>query len=55
MAYAARFLRVNLSQGTTGIETVPPELCELFVGGRGLGIAYLYREQPPNVDPLSQE
>jgi len=34
---------------------VPPELCELFVGGRGLGIAYLYKEQPPNVDPLSEE
>jgi len=54
-SYTSRLLRVNLSRGTAEVETIPAETCELFVGGRGFGISYLYREQPPNVDPLGGE
>ena len=48
-------LRVNLTRRTTEVETIPPEICEPFIGGRGFGAAYLYREQPPHADPLGEE
>jgi aldehyde:ferredoxin oxidoreductase len=54
-SYTGRLLRVNLSHGVAELETIPSDICELFVGGRGLGIAYMYKEQPPNVDPLGEE
>ena len=54
-AYTGRLLRINLSRRTAEVETIPPDVCELFVGGRGLGIAYMYKEQPPKVDPLGEE
>ena len=54
-AYTGRLLRVNLSRRTAEAETIPPDVCELFVGGRGFGIAYMYKEQPPKVDPLGEE
>ncbi len=54
-SYTGRLLRVNLSRRTSGVETIPSDVCELFVGGRGFGIAYLYKEQPPKVDPLGED
>ncbi|MFQ5826517.1 MAG: aldehyde ferredoxin oxidoreductase N-terminal domain-containing protein, partial [Dehalococcoidia bacterium] len=42
-----RFLRVDLSRGTSQVETIPAEIIKDFVGGRGLGIRYLYRELKP--------
>jgi aldehyde:ferredoxin oxidoreductase len=54
-SYSGRLLRVNLSHGTAEVETIPAQTCELFVGGRGFGISYLYGEQPPNADPLGEE
>ena len=54
-AYTGRLLRINLSRRTAEAETIPPDICELFVGGRGFGIAYMYKEQPPKVDPLGEE
>ncbi|HVN24554.1 MAG TPA: aldehyde ferredoxin oxidoreductase family protein [Syntrophorhabdales bacterium] len=54
-AVTARLLRVNLSRRTTAVETVPTATRELFVGGRGFGISYLYGEQPAEVDPLGEE
>jgi aldehyde:ferredoxin oxidoreductase len=53
--YKPRVLRVNMTTRTATVETVPEELAELFVGGRGFGIAYLYGEQPAHVDPLGPE
>ena len=53
--YTGRLLRVNLSSGISKVETIPEEICELFVGGRGFGIAYLYKELPPSTDPLGEE
>ena len=53
--YTGRLLRVNLSNGISKVETIPEEICELFVGGRGFGIAYLYTELPPHTDPLGEE
>src|SRR5271157_230492 len=55
MPYEQRLLRVNLSRRTAAVETIPSGLCELFVGGRGLGASLLYKEQPPSVDPVGEE
>ncbi len=53
--YRNYVLRINLTKRTTEVEEVPRELCELFIGGRGLGVAYLYKHQPPHTDPLGEE
>jgi aldehyde:ferredoxin oxidoreductase len=53
--YKNSILRVNLTRRTAEVETVPLDLCEQFIGGRGFGVAYLYREQPVHVDPLGEE
>src|SRR5215212_414555 len=46
---AARLLRVDLTNRTTSIEEVPPEVVRKWVGGTGLGVHYLYNEVPPEV------
>ncbi len=50
-----KILRVNLSTGKVGTETVPEKIAEDFVGGRGYGVRYLYDEITPGVDPLGEE
>ena len=49
-----RFLRVNLSTGEIKVELVDEQVARDFVGGRGFGINYLYRELAPDIDPLSE-
>ncbi len=53
--YPQHLLRVNLNRRTAAKEAIPSDLCELFIGGRGIGVALLYLEQPPNADPLGEE
>lgn len=50
-----RLLHVDLSNKTITSEPIPEDLLVRFLGGKGLGAAYLYRETPPNVDPQSPE
>ena len=50
-----KILRVNLSSGKTTTESVPQQIAEDFIGGRGYGIRYLYDEIRPGVDPLGGE
>ncbi len=52
---AGRFLRVDLSRGVSQVETIPEEVIREFVGGRGLGIRYLYQEVEPGIDPLGPD
>ena len=54
-SYRARVLHVNMTNRSSTVEAVPDELNELFVGGRGLGVSYLYKEQPPRTDPLGPD
>ncbi len=49
-----RFLRINLSTGEIGAESVAEQVIMDFIGGRGLGIHYLYQELAPNIDPLGE-
>ncbi|MFO8019759.1 MAG: aldehyde ferredoxin oxidoreductase family protein [Promethearchaeia archaeon] len=48
-----KLLRVNLSTQETVVEAIQPDLYENFLGGRGLGAYYLFREVPPKVGGLS--
>ncbi len=50
--YTAKFLRINLSTGAMKAEIVPDEVLKDFIGGRGFGVHYLYRELVPGIDPL---
>ena len=53
--YTGRLLRVDLITGSSSWETLPPNLQQTFVGGRGFGIHYLWEEMPSGVDPLGPE
>lgn len=53
--YEARFLRINLSTGQIMKESVEKKIVMDFVGGRGFGVNYLYRELPANIDPLGEQ
>lgn len=52
--YAGKYLRVNLSKGTTLDEPLPVQVVMDFIAGRGFGIKYLYDELAPHADPLSE-
>jgi aldehyde:ferredoxin oxidoreductase len=53
--YVGRFLSVNLSEGTTEVETLEERFLRRFISGRGLGAKLLYDNAPAGVDPLSPE
>jgi aldehyde:ferredoxin oxidoreductase len=48
-----KILRVNLSTGQ--LSTEPLQHYREYIGGRGLGVKYIYDEVPPGTDPLSAE
>lgn len=48
-------LRVDLSSGKYRVERIPEQIRRNFIGGRGLGIKYLYDEVQPGTDPLGPE
>ena len=45
-----KFIRVNMSEGTVGVQDVPQEYAML--GGRGLTSTLINAEVPPTCDPL---
>jgi len=53
-ANTGKFLRINLSNGETATESVDEQVAIDFIGGRGYGIRYLYKELTPNTDPLGE-
>ena len=55
MTWFHRLLRIDLTRHQTSIEEIPIHVTEAFVGGKGLGTYYLYREIAPQVDPLGPE
>ena len=54
-APVSKLLRVDLSTRRSTIETIPESVIRDFVGGRGLGVYYLYKEVGPGVDPLGDK
>jgi len=53
--YGGSILRVDLSTGKITKEPTPPQVARDFVGGRGFGAYFLYKEVPKNTDPLGPE
>jgi len=52
--YANRIARIDLTQGKVVYEPIPEEWARKYIGGRGLGVRYVF-ENGPQVDPLSPE
>jgi aldehyde:ferredoxin oxidoreductase len=50
-----KFLRINLSTSETETGEVDQQTAIDFIGGRGYGVSYLYKELKPNVDPLGED
>jgi aldehyde:ferredoxin oxidoreductase len=50
-----KLLRVNLTNQTTSIEDIAPQVCRDFIGGRGVAMYYISKEVDPMVDPLSPD
>ena len=50
-----KLLRVNLSTGKSSTEVIPESVIRDFVGGRGLGIHYLYKEVGRGTDALGEK
>lgn len=53
--YNGKILRVNLSQGTTSVETLDEMFCRQHLGGAGFVAYYLMKEIKPKTDPLGPE
>jgi aldehyde:ferredoxin oxidoreductase len=53
--YGGTILRVNLNQGKISKEPTPAQLARDFIGGRGFGIYFLFKEVPKGIDPLGPQ
>ena len=53
--YGGSILRVNLTTGQITKQPTPPELARDFIGGRGFGVYFLFKEVPKGADPLGPE
>ena len=54
-AYCGRILRVDLSKAQIREEPLNEDWTRQFIGGKGLGIRYLYDLVRPETDPFSPE
>ncbi len=52
--YANRVAHIDLSKGKVEFKPIPEEWALKYIGGRGLGVKYVF-ENGPTVDPLSPE
>jgi len=50
--YGGTILRVNLTEGKFTREPTPAQVARDFIGGRGFGIYFLFKEVPKGADPL---
>ncbi len=53
--YTGKILCINLSTRTSSVEKINPEEYSQFLGGRGLGAIWYWREIGPQVEPLDVE
>jgi aldehyde:ferredoxin oxidoreductase len=53
--YMGKILRVNLTERKAAEEDLDPKLARDFIGGTGLGNRIIYKEVPPDTDPLSPQ
>ena len=48
-------LEVDLGSGEIIVKQLPPEILEMYLGGRGLGVKLLWDHLPSGTDPLSPQ
>jgi aldehyde:ferredoxin oxidoreductase len=53
--YGGSILRVDLTNGKVRKDPTSPEMARDFVGGRGFGAYFLFKEVPQGADPLGPE
>ncbi|MBL7221340.1 MAG: aldehyde ferredoxin oxidoreductase family protein [Phycisphaerae bacterium] len=53
--YCGQILRIDLTAKQISTEPLDPEIAKKFIGGRGLGTYYMYKEVDPKVDALSPD
>jgi len=53
--YGGQILRVNLTTGEIKKELTSADMGRDFIGGRGFGAYFLFKEVPKNADPLGPE
>jgi aldehyde:ferredoxin oxidoreductase len=53
--YAGKILRVNLTEGSSKTEMLPPGWPRKFLGGMGFASMLLFNETPRGLDPLGAE
>src|SRR5665648_444622 len=53
--YKGRVLRIDLSAGTSAVESLNMEWAEKYIGGKGLLLRYLWEEIAPKSDPWAPE
>ncbi len=54
-AFCGKYLRADLTQGTTAVEEFSPLDYRMFMGGAAMAAAILMKELPAGVDPLGPE
>lgn len=54
-AYNGKFLRVDLTRGTTQVEEVPELIYRMYLGGSAMAAYFLTREVKPGIDPLGPD
>jgi aldehyde:ferredoxin oxidoreductase len=54
-AFTGKYLRVDLTHGTTAVEEVAPLTYRTFMGGAAMAAHFLYKELKPGVDPLGPD
>lgn len=53
--FYGRILKIDLTTGTSAIETVPDAVYQTYLGGKGLASYLLHALNPTGVDPLAPE
>ena len=51
-AYNGKIARIDLEERSAKIEEPNVSIYKKYLGGRGLGVYYLFRDLPPGIDPL---
>jgi aldehyde:ferredoxin oxidoreductase len=54
-SYNGKLVRLNLTSRQSRVEDIPEKWLKEYIGGRGIGVRYLYEELKPGVEPLSAE
>ena len=53
--WTGRLLRVDLSKQQIREEAIPETILQQFIGGKGLGTYFLYKDVPARIDPLGAD